>query len=359
MSNGGLKVNLGFITYFISKPMKRFLFFNFSIFICLLAFSSILNAQTITILQQDKPISIRGLSVVDDKTAWISGSKGYIAKTNDGSKTWDWQQVKGYEKSDFRDIEAFNDKEAIIMSSGTPAYILKTSDGGLTWQEKYQKTDTTYFLDAMDFADRQHGYILGDPINNKFLLLETKDGGETWAESTNPPDALPGEASFAASGTCLRVQKNGAIYIASGGKVSRLISQQPVTNKWQYLNLPISQGKSSEGAFSLSIAPGKNIIVGGDYANDKKTDSVAVIKTLANSTFTLAKSGPQGFQSSIEYLDGSIFLSTGTPGSNITTDGGTTWKQIDTTSFNVCRKAKHGKLVLLAGNGGKIAIFKM
>lgn len=340
--------------------MKQVLFFSFSIFIFSILFLPTLNAQTLTILQQDKPTSIRGLSVVDYKTAWISGSKGYIAKTNDGGKTWAWQQLKGYEKSDFRDIEAFSDKEAVIMSSGTPAYILKTTDGGVTWQEKYQKTDTTYFLDAMDFADCLHGYILGDPIKNKFLLLETKDGGETWAESANPPEAITGEASFAASGTCLRVQKNGAVYIASGGKTNRLISQQPGTNKWQYLNLPISQGKNSEGAFSVTIASNKNIIVGGDYANDKKTDSVAVIQSPANATvFTIAKSGPQGFQSSVEHLGGDIFLSTGTPGSNITTDGGATWKQIDATSFNVCRKAKHGKLVLLAGNGGKIAIFKM
>jgi hypothetical protein len=61
----------------------------------------------------------------------------------------------------------------------------------------------------------------------------------------------------------------------------------------------------------------------------------------------------------VEYINDGVFLSTGTPGSNITTDGGKIWKQIDATSFNVCRKAKRGKLVLLAGNGGKIAILKM
>ncbi|PWK80018.1 photosynthesis system II assembly factor YCF48-like protein [Mucilaginibacter oryzae] len=340
--------------------MKQALLFTFSIFSCLLSSTSLLKAQTVTILQQDKPTSIRGLSVVDDKTAWISGSKGYIAKTADGGKTWDWQQLKGYEKSDFRDIEAFSDKEAVIMSSGSPSYILKTTDGGLTWQEKYQKTDTSYFLDAMDFADATHGYILGDPINNKFLLLETKDGGETWAKSTNPPTALPGEAAFAASGTCLRVLGEGAIYIASGGKSSRLISLSKGKSEWEYANLPISQGKSSEGAFSVAIQKNKGIIVGGDYANDKMKDSVAVITTYKNRhAFQVVTHGPEGFQSSVEHIADGIFLSTGTPGSNLTTDGGLTWKQIDTTSFNVCRKAKRGKLVLLAGNGGKIALFKM
>ncbi|MGZ3945614.1 MAG: WD40/YVTN/BNR-like repeat-containing protein, partial [Mucilaginibacter sp.] len=77
------------------------------ILICLLALIAVSSkAQHIEVLQQDKPTSIRGLSVVDDSTAWISGSKGTIATTNDGGKTWAWKQVKGFEKSDFRDIEA-------------------------------------------------------------------------------------------------------------------------------------------------------------------------------------------------------------------------------------------------------------
>lgn len=340
--------------------MKLSRVFTSGILFCSLFFNSVLKAQTITILQQDKPTSIRGLSVVNDKTAWISGSKGYIAKTEDGGKTWNWQQIKGYEKSDFRDIEAFNDKEAVIMSAGSPSFILKTTDGGQTWQEKYKKTDTTYFLDAMDFSGKLHGYVLGDPINNKFLLLETKDGGETWNESQNPPDALDGEAAFAASGTCLRVSDKEAIYIVSGGKSARLISLKPNADSWQYSNLPITHGQSSEGAFSLSIEQNHGIIVGGDYAQDKKTDSAATIFiTYPTHAFTSVQTGPVGFQSSVEHIKSDIFLSTGTPGSNVSVDGGRNWKQIDSTSFNVCRKAKRGKLVLLAGNGGKIGILKL
>src|ERR1700743_883089 len=138
------------------------------------------NAQKITLLQQGKQSSIRGLSVVNNNIAWVSGSNGYTALTTDGGKTWLWQQVKGFEKADFRDIEAFSDKEAIIMASGTPALILKTIDGGQSWQVKYRNSDTTYFLDAMDFIGTSHGFVLGDPINNKFVLLETNDNGENW-----------------------------------------------------------------------------------------------------------------------------------------------------------------------------------
>jgi photosystem II stability/assembly factor-like uncharacterized protein len=323
-----------------------------------------LKAQTITVLQQGKPTSIRGLSVVDDSVAWISGSNGYIAITRDGGKNWDWQQVKGFEKADFRDIEAFSDKEAVIMSSGTPALILKTTDGGANWQVKYRNADTAYFFDAMDFADKKHGYILGDPIGGKFVLMETKDDGETWNSFKNTPDALPGEAAFAASGTCLRVEKDNIINIVTGGSRSRLlilIDDKIAPGKWINIDLALTHGKSSQGAFSLANGDG-SVIVGGDYQKDHLIDSVAEYwystDEHGRGVMLLATKPPAGFQSCVEYIKEQTFLSTGTPGSNITTDGGKTWTKIDDASYNVCRKAKHGKLFLLAGNAGKIGILR-
>lgn len=291
----------------------------------------------------------------------MSGSKGFTAITIDGGKNWNWQQVKGFERSDFRDIEAFSDKEAVIMSSGTPALVLKTIDGGSTWQVKYRADDSAYFFDAMDIDDQKHGYILGDPIGNKFVLMETKDGGETWSLYENRPDALPSEAAFAASGTCLRTS-GYFIGIVSGGTNARFINFNITLGSWQYDPLPIVHQKASQGAFSFALGRDRSLFVGGDYADDKKADSVAALalpRLDTRSTYIPIKTGPTGFQSCIEYISGLTFLSTGTSGTNITKDGGKTWAKIDATSFNVCRKAKHGKLVLLAGNGGKIAIFKM
>jgi photosystem II stability/assembly factor-like uncharacterized protein len=326
--------------------------------LCITLLANIAGAQSITVLQQGKPTSIRGLSAVDDSTAWVSGSRGTVALTRNGGKTWDWQQVKGFEKADFRDIEAFSDKEAIIMSSGTPALILKTIDGGASWQVKYQNADTAYFFDAMDFDTPKHGVVLGDPIKGKFVLMETNNGGENWNPYKNPPDALPGEAAFAASGTCLRIVK-GAIGISSGGSKARFIYFNITLNSWQYDPLPILHHKSSQGVFSFAFGRDRGLFVGGDYADDKKADSVAAIalpRLDATLIYYPVKTGPLGFQSCVEFISGDGYLSTGTPGSNITTDGGKTWKQIDAVSYNVCRKAKHGKLVLLAGNKGTIGV---
>lgn len=325
----------------------------------LLFLSFAAKSQSVIPLQSGKPTSIRGLSVVDDHVAWLSGSKGTIAITLDGGKSWNWQQIKGYEKSDFRDIEAFSDKEAIIMSSGSPAYILKTTDGGVTWAKKFEQADTTYFLDAMDFKDPAHGFVLGDPINGKFLLLRTDNGGETWSPNQNPPDAYKNEAAFAASGTCIRTTKSN-IVIVSGGAKSRLISSNDGGKSWLYTDLPLTDGTPSRGGFSVAVNNNFKMVVGGNYAKDRAKDSVAIqINTInKNSKLSFPSIGPCGFQSSVEHIKANVYLSTGTPGTNISADGGNTWKKIDDKSYNVCRKAKNGKLVLLAGDKGNVGLFK-
>jgi photosystem II stability/assembly factor-like uncharacterized protein len=331
------------------------------IFRCLISsllLSSLAKAQQIVQLQSGKPASIRGLSVVDDSVAWISGSKGNIALTKDGGKTWAWQQVKGYEKSDFRDIEAFSAKEAVIMSSGTPAVILKTTDGGENWALKYINTDSAYFFDAMDFFGKSEGWIMGDAINNKFLLLKTSNSGDAWSAEPNQPSATKGEGGFAASGTCLRTC-NKTIYIVSGGLATNLITANARDLKWTITPLPFPKSKVSQGAFSIAIGKNSTVITGGDYSNDKRQDSTACYSVDKGLIWQLSSKPLIGFQSCVEYIDKDIFLSTGTPGSNITLDGGKTWTKIDDASYNVCRKAKHGKLVLLAGGGGKIGILKM
>ena len=316
-----------------------------------------LIAQKIQVIETNKPVSIRGLCVVNNKVAWLSSSSGYTAITHDGGHTWKWQQVKGFEKADFRDIEAFSDKEAIIMSSGTPALILKTIDGGTNWQVNYRNDDKAYFLDAMDFSNKKHGLILGDPIDKKFLLLETNDGGESWHKFTNLPDPEDGEAAFAASGTCLRISYSGDfISIVTGGTVARHLVLEKPFKKWDYYDLPVTHGKESNGAFSVS--DGGLVIVGGNYSKDKYTDSVSCYFS-GHPPYVESRNGPAGYQSSVELIKAQTFLSTGTSGSNISTDNGRTWTQIDTTSFNVCRKAKKGNVVLLAGDKGKIGIFTM
>ena len=189
-------------------------------------------------------------------------------------------------------------------------------------------------------------------------MLETKNGGQTWDKYENNPVASKDEAAFAASSTCLRVLADDSMIIATGGSLAEV----DIPNKygsWTHHQVPIYKGHASKGAFSVAINGQNLVVVGGDYQHDKSIDSTACYSNNGGQVWHLAKKMPAGYQSCVEYINNSTLLSTGTPGSNLSTDGGLTWTKIDDTSFNVCRKAKHGNLVLLAGNDGKIAIYKL
>jgi len=88
------------------------------------------NAQKhlINVIDSGRKTSLRGLSVVDDNVIWASGSNGTVARSVDGGKTFQWLTVTGYERRDFRDIEAFDANTAIIMGISEPAIILKTKE---------------------------------------------------------------------------------------------------------------------------------------------------------------------------------------------------------------------------------------
>jgi photosystem II stability/assembly factor-like uncharacterized protein len=318
-------------------------------------------AQKITVTQQSgRGSSLRGLCIVSDKIAWVSGSKGTVAITKDAGKTWQWQQVKGFEQSDFRDVQAFSDKEAVIMSSGTPALILKTMDGGASWQVKYHNRDTSVFFDAMDFNGK-YGCVMGDPINGHFVIFETEDRGKTWKQRDplKSPAGREGEACYAASGTCFSIYDNGlmktdGLLIVSGGSAANLIYALISAKKWTATPLPIAHGTNSSGAFSFTSDSKHWVVVGGDYQHDQRTDSTVCYSNNAGKTWALAKISP-GFQSCVQYISGKIYISTGTSGTNISKDAGLTWSKIDATSFNVC--GHHGKFILFAGNGGKIGLY--
>ena len=303
---------------------------------------------------------LRGLSVVNDNVVWVSGSNGTVGRTLNAGKNWNWMTVKGFEKKEFRDIEAFDGKTAIIMAIDSPAYILKTNDGGETWKVVYENKTKGMFLDAMDFSDYANGLVVGDPIDNKIFLAFTTDNGSNWKELTSDtrrPKADSGEAFFAASGSNIRLYRDGNYYIASGGVRSRLITNAAV------FPLPIIQGKENTGANSIDIYDNGNpvkaskriIIVGGDFSNPSSTEKNCVYTTNGGKTWNKPKRPPHGYRSCVEYLSQKDIISCGINGIDYSIDGGKTWKWISKEGFHVCRIARNGSAVFLAGENGKVA----
>jgi hypothetical protein len=337
------------------KGLLSFLFCTFSLFV----FAQPKEIPKVEVLTSGTKTAIRGLSVVNDEVVWVSGSNGTIGRSTNGGKDWKWMVVKGFEKSDFRDIEAFDGATAIIMNSSDkdPAYILKTIDGGATWKVVYENKTKGMFLDAMEFWNEQAGIVIGDPLDGRFFVTRTFDGGATWKDVplNFRPVADSGEACFAASGTNVRALDNDeAVFVSGGLKSSVFIRDAKI-------QLPIIQGKETTGANSISVwdryrRKGGNrlVVVGGDFTADSSVTKNCFYSNDRGKTWKASKVPPHGYRSCVEFLDKRILLSCGLTGVDYTNDSAITWTLISKESFHVCRIAKLGTTVYLAGTNGKV-----
>lgn len=317
------------------------------------------QTPTMAVLQQGKPTSLRGLSVVDDSVAWVSGSGGWVGCTGDRGETWQWAQVIGYEHLDFRDIEAFSALEAVIVSAGTPLVILRTTDGGHTWTETYRDNRTDIFIDGMDFWDDRHGLAYGDPIAGVMQLLATDDGGMTWRDISGEARIrlAEGEAGFAASGTGIRTLRGGGVYIATGGKASRVFHSADYGRTWAAYGCPIIQGSAATGIFSVAFRDAlQGVVVGGDYQQDRNRENAVFVTGDGGKTWQRPTRGTYGYRSGVEYIGDHRLVATGTSGVDYSHDGGMHWDVLSADGYHVVRKAKSGTWVLLAGSDGRIAM---
>jgi len=326
--------------------MKKILILSVLVLIAVTVFS-----QTITEVTSGNKASLRGLSVVDDNTIWVSGSGGTVGRSVDAGKTWKWMIVKGFEKNDFRDIEAFDGMTAVIMGISDPAYILRTVDGGENWKVVFENTTRGMFLDAMEFWNEQSGIVIGDPIANKFFIARTFDGGMTWQDipKENYPRADSGEACFASSGTNVRKLTNDEAVFITGGLKSNLIRRN------HKIMLPILQGTESTGANSIAVKNFKTMmIVGGDFNHKDSINKNCFITKNAGKSWIAPIDPPNGYRSCVEYIAKKKWVTCGLNGVDYTIDNGKTFTWINKDSYHVCRKAKKGKSVYFAGGGGRI-----
>jgi len=327
--------------------------------ILLILFPFVGSAQEFTIipLSSGTNTSIRGLSIVDDQHAWVSGSNGYIGKTSNAGKDWTWTKPASFEKLDFRDIEAFDDNNAVIVNAGSPAYVLVTTDGGQRWKETYVNADSAVFLDGMDFWNPNHGMIFGDPIKGKLHLLRTSNGGLSWDDISDNLKFRPklGEAGFAASGTTIKTLGKGKVWIATGGAEANIYYSANFGKKWKRFANPIIQGINSTGPFSLDFYDDKHgIVVGGDYLKDQEhTNNALYTKDRGKSWITPVNS-VSGYRSAVVYLTKELCIAAGSSGVDYSKDGGKNWTHFSDLNINAVKKAKSGNLVLLAGNKGQI-----
>lgn len=326
---------------------------TYIILIFLFCFSASIHAQ-ITLLTDTINTSLRGLSVVNDSIVWVCGSKGTVGKSTDGTHFKFWK-ISTYEKSEFRDIEAFDSLTAYIMSTTKPSLILKTVDGGNTWKEMFKSNDTNIFLDALAFQDSKNGFAVGDPINGNIILYQLKKGKKWKKKKYDFLYVKTNESLFAASGTCMQIFDNNELAIVTGGSCSRLIRYNIKEKTSQVTILDsqfIRQGNSGSGAFSICKTNlGYYIIVGGNYIEENSNYRNSLI-TKDDGQRAL-QIPPYGYRECIINLKRGM-ICCGPTGVDFSLDGGLSWKQYSNLGFHTIQQSKNGHVIYLVGNKGSI-----
>jgi len=282
--------------------------------------------RMVTLHQGADDVSFRGLHAIDDSVVVVGGNKGLFGFSSDAGIHWDFQQIQGALKSQFRSVWAHDDHTFLAVSAGAPSYVYYSEDQGQSWIRTFEDAAQSTFLDGIVFINDSVGFIYGDPIQGHFKLLRTSDGGKSWSE-IDGPSAIDGEVSFAASGSAITAGNN-IMSIVTGGTVSRLhVSKDLKTGTtWEATPIELAQGLPSQGAFAQYWDKEKLYIVGGDYMDDNNTkgtvlvadlstgeDDIETMRKLAALPYTSDVSGDGEYlyfagTTGVRYFDGELHL---------------------------------------------------
>lgn len=337
-----------------SSMLLRFLFLTLiSLFV-----PGVLSAQSVWVLQSSGTAAgLRGIHAVSSRVAWASGTDGTVLRTVDGGRQWTACAVPpDGAKLDFRGVWAWNATDAVAMSSGPGelSRIYKTTDECRSWTLLAMNHDKAGFWDAMVFQTPQKGYLLGDPVDGRFVFLSTINGGDTWTRSDAPGLAAKPDASgaFAASNTSLLAGLQEPVLFGGGGawvyrrsfegivKLGQRRSRRiPTREVWSATQIPLNGNGQAAGVFSLAYhadANGETIVaVGGNYMKPDESAGTAARTTDGGLHWTAAAHPPHGYRSAVAW-DGvaHAWIAVGINGSDISYDNGKDWQPLGEGDWN-------------------------
>lgn len=335
--------------------MKKIFSFLFSL-LGILAFSQ--EVESFTTIFNDK-ISIRALEIYDHKV-WYSGTDskfGFVDLKNPQKQ----KQIQLSEKKlQFRTL-AQDKRFFYAINIESPAYFFKIDKKDLKSQIIYTDTIKTAFYDALHFVNDDLAYTFSDPDKDNHLKLAVYEKGR-WGLLQSDVKLYDGEAAFAASNTNIVSSKN-YLWIATGGKASRILRLDLKNEKFEVFNTPFIQGESSQGMYSIDFYDDTfGIAVGGDYT--KQTDNINNIATTHDSgkTWSIQASGQNaGYTTCVRIKPnskGKEIIAVGDQHISFSSDYGKTWKKLsDEKGYFVCEWVDKNTVVF-AGKD-RISVMKL
>lgn len=303
-------------------------------------------------------VALRAVAVVDGRRFHVSGAKGTHAVTEDGGKTWRNAAPADGAALDFRGVAALDAHTAVLMSAGDgpagQARLYRTADAGRTWTLAFETRLPGSFLDAVAFRDARTGFVVGDPIDERWFVLRTRDGGRTWRRLDGPV-AIPGEGGFAASNSALFLGPGREVWIVSGGLAKgRVFHSADDGRSWDIEDTPLA-ASSTAGVFGgLALGKDRAVVVGGDYRDELRAgENLAIVEALG--VWVPDHEGKFRLLEGVGRLDARTLIAVGPRGTSLSTDGGASWRQVDDEAFHAisCRRGT----CVAAGAKGHVGVW--
>jgi len=307
----------------------------------------------VEILDARTTASLRGVDAVSTRVAWASGTKGTVLLTVDGGVSWQHCAVpKGAEELDFRGVQGFDEKTAVVMASGTGelSKIYKTTDGCLTWVMTFANPDADGFFDALRKTGAREMYLMGDPVRDKFAMFTSDDQGSTWFAADDPGrGSVKSGGGFAASNSAMTSVGPFLMFgtSATAGEAARVYVTRAkcaklgvaCTVEWRSTAVPMAGSVTTAGVFSLAgrmergregVAKVTAVAVGGDYSRPKDRAGSAATTTDGGESWVPARTMPGGYRSGVVWEAGAKrWVAVGPTGMDVSANDGRDWTPLN------------------------------
>lgn len=284
-----------------------------------------------TTLLEDK-ISIRAIEIWKNKVYYsVTEAKfGFVGLKNPKKN----KQIKLSEKTlQFRTL-AQDKTHFYTINIESPAHFFKVDKKHLTSKIIFTDTLKTAFYDALHFVNDDLTYAFSDPDSehNLSLAVYNKKGSNKWYLTKNNVKLNHGEAAFAASNTNI-FSSNNFLWIATGGKTSRILRLNFLNENLEIFNTPFIQGTSSQGIYSIDFYKEKfGIAVGGDYTEQNENSNNIATTMNGGETWQIQASGKNaGYMTCVKIRPnskGKEIIAVGDQHISYSSDFGKTWTKI-------------------------------